>query len=140
MYTKKTNNTNKLIQISYHSAIIKIQNIKKKKKKFCTGRRVWYCPKLAGTAGTWLVWLVFFPVRNRGVICTGLLAGTVYSGRISRYGTELTPLKPSDNSQILYLVHSVVAHFFKRSMSKMVCQQNLVPITHQVMCPICYNS
>ena len=48
--------------------------------------------------------------------------------------------KPSDNSQILYLVHSVVAHFFKQSMSKMVCQQNLVPITHQVMCPICYNS
>ena len=53
MHTKKTNNTNKLMQISYHSILTKIQKItklKKKKKKtfFCTGQ---YCPKLAGTAG-----------------------------------------------------------------------------------------
>ena len=58
MHTKKTNNTNKLIQISYHFVITKIQklqNLKKKKKIFYvpagtpgTGR---YCPKLAGTAG-----------------------------------------------------------------------------------------
>ena len=60
MHTKKTNNTNKLMQISYHSALTKIkklQNLKKKKKKKLfsvpagtpgTGR---YCPKLAGTAG-----------------------------------------------------------------------------------------
>ena len=52
MHTKKTNNTNKLIQISYYSVLTKIQklqNLKKKKKTFfCTGR---YCPKLAGTAG-----------------------------------------------------------------------------------------
>ena len=55
MHTKKTNNTYKLMQISYYSALIKIQklqNLKKKKKLFSipasTGR---YCPKLAGTAG-----------------------------------------------------------------------------------------
>ena len=36
MHTKKTNNTNKLIQISYHFVLTKIQklqNLKKKKKK-----------------------------------------------------------------------------------------------------------
>ena len=36
MHTKKTNNTNKLMQISYHSALTKIQklqNLEKKKKK-----------------------------------------------------------------------------------------------------------
>ena len=59
MHTKKTNNTNKLIQISYQFVLTKIQklqNLKKKKKKLFsvpagtpgTGR---YCPKLAGTAG-----------------------------------------------------------------------------------------
>ena len=59
MHTKKTNNTNKLIQISYHyilTKIQKLQNFKKKKKLFFvlagtpgTGR---YCLKLVGTAGT----------------------------------------------------------------------------------------
>ena len=97
MHTKKTNNTNKLIQISYHSILTKIQklqNLKKKKKLFSvpagtpgTGR---YCPKLAGTRP---VRPVFFPVRIRGVERTGLLAGTVYSGRTGRYGTELTTLQ-----------------------------------------------
>ena len=51
MHTKKTNNTNKLMQISYHSALTKIQklqNLKKKKTFFCTDR---YCPKLVGTVG-----------------------------------------------------------------------------------------
>ena len=98
MHTKKTNNTNKLIQISYHSILTKIQklqNLKKKKKKKLfsvpagtpgTGR---YCPKLAGTRP---VRPVFFPVQNRGVERTGLLASTVYSGRTSWYGTELTTL------------------------------------------------
>ena len=43
LHTKKKNNTNKLMQISYHSALTKIQklqNLKKKTKKtfFCTGR------------------------------------------------------------------------------------------------------
>ena len=41
--------------------------------------------------------------------------------------------KPSDESQILYLVHLVAAYFFMRPMSKMVRQQNLAPITHQLM-------
>ena len=103
MHTKKTNNTNKLIQISYHFVLTKIQKLqnlkkkKKKKKKFFpvpagtpgTGR---YCPKLAGMAGTRPVRPVFFPVRNRGVECTGLLAGMVYSGRYGRYGTVLTSM------------------------------------------------
>ena len=77
MPTKKTNDTNKLIQISYHFSLTKIQklqNFKKKKKNFFLYRPV------------------FFLVRNMGVIRTGLLAGTVYFGRTGRYGTELTPL------------------------------------------------
>ena len=99
MHTKKTNNTNKLIQISYHSILTKIQklqNLKKKKKTFFyTGR---YCPKLAGTAG-------IFSGTKQGVECTGLLAGTVYSGRTGRYGTELTTLISSErnNYQIIEL-------------------------------------
>ena len=38
------------------------------------------------------VWPIFFPVRNKGVICTGALTGTIYTGRTGRYGTELTSL------------------------------------------------
>ena len=57
LHTKKKNNTNKLMQISYHSALAKIQklqNLKKKKQKKLfsvpagtpgSGR---YCLKLAG--------------------------------------------------------------------------------------------
>ena len=59
MHTKKTNNTNKLMQISYHSAqtkIQKLQNLKKKKKLFsvlaCTPDTSRYDLKLAGMAGT----------------------------------------------------------------------------------------
>ena len=87
MHTKKTNNTNKLIQISYHSILTKIQklqNFKKKKKLFSVP---------AGIARNWLVRLVFFPLRNKGVEHTGLLAGTVYSSHTGRYGTELTTLQ-----------------------------------------------
>ena len=87
MHTKKTNNTNKLIQISYHSALTKIQklqNLKKKKKIVPTS-----------IARNWLVWPVFFPVQNKGVIRIGFLAGTVYSGRTGRYGTVLTTLVPT---------------------------------------------
>ena len=87
------------MQISYHSILTKIQklqNLKKKKKLFFvptgTGRTGRYCPKLVGMAGTKAVRSVFFPVRNRRVKCTGLLAGTVYSGRTGRYGTELITL------------------------------------------------
>ena len=106
MHTKKSNNTNKLMQISYHSVLTKIQklqNLKKKKKIYVpanmpgTGR---YCPKLVDTAGTRPVRPIFFPVRNRGVKHTGLLAGTIYSGRTGRYGTESITL---GESQVLIL-------------------------------------
>ena len=95
MHIKKTNNTNKLIQISYRSILTKIQklqNFKKKKKIYVpagTPGASRYCPKFSGTAGTRPVRPVFFPVRNKGVKCTGLLIGTIYS---DRYGTELTTL------------------------------------------------
>ena len=49
-------------------------------------------PVPAGIARNWPIRSVFFLVRNRGVICTGLLADTVYSGRAGRYDMELTPL------------------------------------------------
>ena len=85
------------MQISCHFALTKIQklqNLKKKKKKtfFFTGRYTQYrlvLPEIgqymACTAGIFLV-------RNMGIICTGLLAGTVYSDDTGWYGTELTPL------------------------------------------------
>ena len=60
MHTKKTNNTNKLIQISYHSILTKIQKLqnfkKKKKKNFFLYRPVRPVP--AGIARNW-------PVRGR---------------------------------------------------------------------------
>ena len=49
-------------------------------------------PIFASMAGTRPVRPVFLPVRNIGVNRTGLPAGTVYSGRISQYGTVLTTL------------------------------------------------
>ena len=95
MHTKKTNNTNKLIQISYHSILTKIQNLqnlknKNKNKNFFLYRPVRPVP--AGIARNWPVWPVFFPVQNKGVERIGLLAGTVYSGRTDQYGTKLTTL------------------------------------------------
>ena len=64
----------------------------KKKKVFSiptstpdTGR---YCPN-------WPVRPVFFSVQNRGVICTDLLAGTVYTGHTGLYSTESTALLKS---------------------------------------------
>ena len=90
MHTKKTNNTNKLIQISYHSILTKIQklqNFKKKKKHFSVstgtlgiGR---YYPKLAGTAG------IFFGSKQGGRMYR--IAG--------RYGTELTTLHRTTQEQ-----------------------------------------
>ena len=81
MHTKKTNNTNKLMQVSYYYALKKIQklqNLIKKKKNF------FFVP--AGTPGTGRY---FFRYETEGVICTSLLASTVYTGR---YGTKSTPL------------------------------------------------
>ena len=64
MHTKKTNNTNKLMKISYHFALTKIQklqnlknnNNKNKNKNFFsvpagTPNTGQYCPKLTVTAG-----------------------------------------------------------------------------------------
>ena len=54
-----------------------------------------YRPKqldFAGTVGMWPVRPIFFPVRNKRGICTGLLVSTVYTGRSGRYGTELISL------------------------------------------------
>ena len=82
------------MQISYHSALTKIQklqNLKKKKKLFfCTGRLVRY-RQVHGR--------YFFRYEIGGVIRSGLLAGTVYSGHTGRYGAELTPLQciPNQN-------------------------------------------
>ena len=66
MHTKKTNNTNKLMQISNHSVLTKIQKLQNSKKK----KKTFSIP--ASIARNWLVRLVFFPVQNRGVECTGL--------------------------------------------------------------------
>ena len=49
-------------------------------------------PNFAGMASMRPVQLVFFSVRNKRGICTGALAGTVYTGRTGRYSTELTSL------------------------------------------------
>ena len=60
MHTKKTNNTNNLMQISYHFSLTKIQklqNLKKKKKIVPTG-----------IARNWPVQLVFKPVQNVNVL------------------------------------------------------------------------
>ena len=76
------------MQISYHSALTKIQKLQNFKKK-----TFFFVP--AGIARNWPVRLVFFPVRNRGFIRTGLLAGTIYSDRTGQYGTKLTSLVKS---------------------------------------------
>ena len=84
MHTKKTTNTNKLIQISYHSVLIKIQ--KKKKVSASTTNTSRYCLKLVGIAGTWLE---FKLVRNIGVSISiyvpvqYMLANTIGIGTVS---------------------------------------------------------
>ena len=40
LHTKKTDNTNKLMQISYHLALTKITKLKKKKKSFLLYRPI----------------------------------------------------------------------------------------------------
>ena len=97
MHTKKTNNTNKLMQISYHSVLTKIQKLQNLKKN----KKILYRPVRSiptGIARNWLVRPVFFPVRNRRVERTGLLAGTVYADRTSRYGTESISLVLHDEN------------------------------------------
>ena len=41
----------------------------------------------------------FFPVQNKGGICTGLLVGMVYTGHTGRYGTKLTSLNQSPSER-----------------------------------------
>ena len=52
LHTKKTNNTNKLMQISYYSTFTKIQKLQnwkeKKKSYFSIGQYAWYRPKQTG--------------------------------------------------------------------------------------------
>ena len=122
MHTKKTNNTNKLIQISYHFVLTKIQKLQnlKTKKNFFLYRPV--RPVSAGIARNWPVRPVFFPVRNRGVECTGLLAGTVYSGR---YGTELITLLSSLNT-----INNSNKYFYQiQKHTKQPCFINQIEIT-----------
>ena len=88
MHTKKTNNTNKLMQISYHSALTKIQ---KKKKNFFLYQLLRLV--LAGIAWNWPVFkpernvdisiLIFVPVRY---IPTDMVSTTLIIPR------ELIPL------------------------------------------------
>ena len=96
MHTKKTNNTNKLIQISYHyilTKIQKLQNFKKKKKTFfCTGWYARYRSVLLEIGRYGRYGRYFFGYEIGGVERTGLLVGTVYSSRTGRYGTKLTTL------------------------------------------------
>ena len=42
------------------------------------------------------VWSVFFSKQNKGVLCTSLLAGTVYIGHTGQYGTEFTSLATTE--------------------------------------------
>ena len=69
-----------------------------------------YCSKLAST---WPVQPVFFPIQNRGVIRTNLLASTVYSDRTSRYGTELTPLVSSREICFMHATPATNLHFLQ---------------------------
>ena len=83
------------MQISYHSVLTKIQKLQNFKKNNKIKKIFLYRPVRpvpAGIARNWPVRPVFFPVRNRGVECIGLLADTVYSGRTGRYGTKLITL------------------------------------------------
>ena len=58
----------------------------------CFGPVCIYWPKQPDFAGTQPIRLVFFLVRNKEGICTGLLASTVYTGRTGRYGMKLISL------------------------------------------------
>ena len=96
------------MQISYHSVLTKIQKLQNLKKK-----KLFSVP--AGIARNWPIRPVFFPVRNRGVECTGLLAGTVYSDSTGRYGTELITLLQVaiivDHQKLLVSLLSLMCRF-----------------------------
>ena len=106
MHTKKTNNTNKLIQISYHSILTKIQklqNFKKKKKKnfFCTGRYARYRPVL--------------PEIGRYEAGTpGIFSGTKQGGRTYRIAGQYGIFRPVqygiDNLDFFKLNYKIIEH------------------------------
>ena len=78
MYTKKTNNTNKLMQVSYHSTLTKIQKLQNLKKK------------ISIPAGIARNWPVFKPVWNVDVsILVYIPVGT------ASISTVLTTLHPN---------------------------------------------
>ena len=78
------------MQIRYHFALTKIQKLQNFKNN---NKKLFSVPiGTPGIARNWPVWPVFFLVRNKRVICTGLLTGTVYTGRTGRYGMESTSL------------------------------------------------
>ena len=88
MHTKKTNNTNKLMQTSdcFYKKNQKLQNFKKKKKK----KLFFFVPSgIAWNQPVWPIRLVFKPVRNVGIsipvyvpvqyipTCTGTVSTTL---------------------------------------------------------------
>ena len=105
MHTKKTNNTNKLIQISYHSTLTKIQklqNLKKKKTHFSV------LVDMPDTGRNWPVRLVFKPVWNIDVsIPVYILVRYIPAGTAGT-GTVLTTLKNTSTKEpLLYLTTSL---------------------------------
>ena len=65
MHTKKTNNTNKLMQISYHFALTKIQKLQNLKNNNNNNKKLFSVPiGTPGIARNWPVWPIFKPVRN----------------------------------------------------------------------------
>ena len=84
MHTKKTNNINKLMQISYHSTLTKIQKLQKKKKKLFS------VP--AGIARNRLVWPVFKPVQNVGISISLFVLVRYRPAGIAGTGTVSTAL------------------------------------------------
>ena len=90
----------------------KLVKITKKLRK-CFSPVSLYRPKqldFVGTADTRSVQLIFFPIRNRGCTYTDALAGMIYTGRTSRYGTRLASLIHTIQSffLLLYILNTKV--------------------------------
>ena len=102
MHIEKTNNTNKLMQISYHFALTKIQKLQNfknnnnKKKTFFL-----YWPVRSVLPEIDRYGRYFFRYETGEVNHTGLLPGTVYTDHTGRYGTVLTPLIQIPNSFVV---------------------------------------
>ena len=83
LHTKKTNDINKLMQISYHSTLTKIQKLQKKKKLFSVP---------TGIARNRLVWPVFKPVQNVGISISVFVLVRYRPAGIAGTGTVSTTL------------------------------------------------